>query len=139
MPAGCSRRDFFRGESEPEQERLAMVLKRSSRVAHHLYYVLLTTSFYCVCRFDALPLPHVIAIDADRTRTEHGSILGERVDGDIASKMLWYNLWFYFTALLFSHSPRVQLRGTSIIGKHLREFNQDFFGGTSFHHSVFVY
>jgi acetylcholinesterase len=46
--------------------------------------------------------------------------------------MWWYLSWAYLTTLLCSHSPRVQLRGTSIIGKHLRSYNQDFFGGIPF-------
>ena len=35
MPAGFSRRDFFRGEGELEQERLAIMMKSSSRVGRH--------------------------------------------------------------------------------------------------------
>ncbi|KAH9179846.1 esterase 1 [Lactarius sanguifluus] len=43
----------------------------------------------------------------------------------------WVWVWAYFTTL-FSHYPRVRLGGTSIIGKHLRSYNQDFFGGIPF-------
>ena len=57
---------------------------------------------------------------------------------NIANKM-WYFLWFYFTALLWDHSPRVNLRGTSVIGKYLRSYNQDFFGGPWFFLSTLVY
>ncbi|KAH8999251.1 esterase 1 [Lactarius akahatsu] len=46
---------------------------------------------------------------------------------------MWYPwVWAYFTTLLCSHYPRVRLGGTSIIGKHLRSYNQDFFGGIPF-------
>ncbi|KAH9006961.1 esterase 1 [Lactarius hatsudake] len=44
---------------------------------------------------------------------------------------MWYPwVWAYFTALLYY--PRVRLGGTSIIGKYLRSYNQDFFGGIPF-------
>ncbi|KAH9062838.1 esterase 1 [Lactarius vividus] len=46
---------------------------------------------------------------------------------------MWYPwVWAYFTTLLSSHYPRVSLGGTSIIGKYLRSYNQDFFGGIPF-------
>ncbi|KAI9466877.1 esterase 1 [Lactarius psammicola] len=46
---------------------------------------------------------------------------------------MWFPwVWVYFTALLCDHYPRVRLRGTSITGKHLRSYNQDFFGGIPF-------
>ncbi|KAH9045548.1 esterase 1 [Lactarius pseudohatsudake] len=46
---------------------------------------------------------------------------------------MWYPwVWAYFTTLLCSHYPRVRLGGTSIIGKHHRSYNQDFFGGIPF-------
>ena len=84
IPAGYSRRDFFRGEGEPEQERLAMMMKSSDRISNQLplysecYQYQLS---YDVIAFDVMPLPHVIfAIDADRAGTEHGSILGDRLD-----------------------------------------------------------
>ena len=91
-----------------------------------------------VCRFDPLtPRDRDRrGPNADRRRKQTRRTCG---DGEIASKMLWYYLWLYFSALLFGHSPRVQLRGTSIIGKHFQELNQDFFGGTSFHHFALVY
>ncbi|KAH9077320.1 esterase 1 [Lactarius deliciosus] len=46
---------------------------------------------------------------------------------------MWYPwVWAYFTTLLCSHYPRVRLGGTSITGKYLRSYNQDFFGGIPF-------
>ncbi|KAI9448172.1 esterase 1 [Lactarius indigo] len=47
---------------------------------------------------------------------------------------MWYAwVWVYFTAFLCArHDPRIRLGGTSIIGKHLHSYNQDFFGGIPF-------
>ena len=79
-----------------------------------------------------------ILIDTDRMRTEYAwkllrGIVSLGGDRHTASKM-WYSRLFCFTASLLArhYQPHVQLRGTSIIGKHVPSYNQDFFGGTSF-------
>lgn len=83
MPEGCSKRDFFWGDCEAEQERLAIIMECLNRVARHLCSECYQLRRHCVCRCDALT-PR----DRDRRDTEAYSEIEWQCQQDVVVSIM---------------------------------------------------